>query len=88
MSTDTHSIPEAALAALRRGNKIEAIKLTREATSMGLKESKEAVETFLDTDTSGVSQAFKAAHPRAGSLALLVYVILATLAIYWFFFRD
>jgi hypothetical protein len=88
MSTDTHSIPEAAIAALRRGNKIEAIKLTREATSMGLKESKEAVETFLGADTSGVSQAFNAAHPKTGTVTLLIYVILVTLAIYWFFFRD
>ena len=38
--------------ALRRGNKIEAIKLHREATGLGLKESKDAIES-LETDLRG-----------------------------------
>lgn len=37
-------VPSAALEALRAGNKIEAIKLYREATGAGLKEAKEAIE--------------------------------------------
>ena len=36
--------PPAALDALNAGNKIEAIKLVREATGLGLKEAKDAVE--------------------------------------------
>ncbi|MBC8011630.1 MAG: ribosomal protein L7/L12 [Burkholderiales bacterium] len=38
--------------ALRGGNKIEAIKLYREATGLGLKESKDAVEA-LEADLRG-----------------------------------
>ena len=39
-------LPPAALAALDAGDKIQAIKLVREATGLGLKEAKEAVERF------------------------------------------
>lgn len=37
-------IPEEAKAALRQGNKIQAIKIVRELTGLGLAEAKEAVE--------------------------------------------
>jgi len=40
------TLPPAAIAALQRGDLIEAIKLTREATGLGLKESKNAVERY------------------------------------------
>jgi len=36
-----------AIAALQLGNKIEAIKLVREATGLGLKEAKDLVERYL-----------------------------------------
>jgi ribosomal protein L7/L12 len=45
-------LPAAAVDALGRGNRIEAIKIYREATGEGLRESKEAVE------------AYEAAHPE------------------------
>ncbi|MDP3701140.1 MAG: ribosomal protein L7/L12 [Hylemonella sp.] len=38
------ALPPAALAAMASGQKIEAIKLVREATGLGLKEAKDAVE--------------------------------------------
>ncbi|MET3494524.1 hypothetical protein [Variovorax boronicumulans] len=38
------ALPAAALAALARGNKIEAVRLTREATGLGLAESKHLVD--------------------------------------------
>lgn len=43
------ALPAAAVAALERGNKIEAIKITREARGIGLKESKETVEAYVAT---------------------------------------
>jgi len=43
---DTKIAPEA-IAAARRGNLIEAIKITRERTGIGLKEAKDAVEAQL-----------------------------------------
>jgi ribosomal protein L7/L12 len=43
-------LPEAAIAALDAGNKLEAIKIVREATGLGLKEAKEAVERYVPGD--------------------------------------
>ena len=88
MPSESRSLPEQAIAALRRGNKVEAIKLTRAATAMGLKESKDAVEAFLAGDETGVRQAFETARPQRSSLTLLVSLILVLLAIYWVFFRG
>lgn len=47
MRVDNVMLSKEAIAALERGRLIEAIKHTRAATGMGLKESKEAVETYL-----------------------------------------
>ncbi|MBN2009755.1 ribosomal protein L7/L12 [candidate division KSB1 bacterium] len=44
----TGELKQQLLSALRTGKKIEAIKIYREATGKGLKESKEAVEAFID----------------------------------------
>lgn len=44
MPTPYPDMPAAVKAALDRGQKIEAIKLLREATGLGLKEAKDAVE--------------------------------------------
>ncbi|MBK7207074.1 MAG: ribosomal protein L7/L12 [Elusimicrobia bacterium] len=45
----TQDLPAAALEALSRGQKIEAIKIVREARGLGLKESKDAVDQYLKT---------------------------------------
>lgn len=50
-------------AALRGGNKIEAIKLYRETTGLGLKESKDAVEALEDD----LREKFPDQFPPAGS---------------------
>jgi ribosomal protein L7/L12 len=44
MQPTHHTVPPEVLAAIDRGNKIEAIKLLRDATGLGLKEAKDAVE--------------------------------------------
>jgi ribosomal protein L7/L12 len=46
-----------AIEALQRGSKIDAIRLVREQTGLGLKEAKDAVE------------AYESSHPRAGNLS-------------------
>jgi hypothetical protein len=48
METDAHTppLPAEAVAALERGNKIEAIKLVRQAHGIGLKEAKDAVDAY------------------------------------------
>ena len=90
MEIEGSAIPEQAIAALRQGQKIEAIKLTREATSMGLKESKEAVEAYLDSNR-GVRESFDSAQTPlvSGSLlSLVTAAALITAAVWWVLFRD
>jgi len=82
-------IPADALAALKRGNKIEAIKLMRQSTGLGLKESKDAVEARLRADAA-LREAFQTAarDSATGSLPLLVFVIVVSVLLYWFVFRN
>jgi ribosomal protein L7/L12 len=56
-------VPVAAVAALHEGKLIDAIRLTRDATHLGLKESKEAVEHYLATNPMAREQ-FRAAARR------------------------
>jgi len=51
-------VPANAMAALARGETIEAIKLTRQATGLGLKEAKELVERAIESGSTGA-----ATHP-------------------------
>ena len=46
MPASSNPLPANVLAALQAGNKIEAIKLLREATGLGLKESKDAIDEY------------------------------------------
>lgn len=50
MNSQSPVIPEGAISALQNGRKIEAIKITRAETGMHLKESKEAVELYIESD--------------------------------------
>ena len=47
MTNDTNPLPENVVEALRQGQTIEAIKLLRLATGLGLKEAKDAVDAHL-----------------------------------------
>jgi len=68
------SFPPAALAALSAGDKIEAIKLVRAATGLGLKEAKDAVERFESGETPFLSPRARpldrGAFPLAAASAL------------------
>lgn len=46
------ALPEAAIAALRDGSVIEAIKIVREQTGLGLKEAKDAVDAHMAGSTA------------------------------------
>ncbi|MDG2991833.1 ribosomal protein L7/L12 [Candidatus Synechococcus calcipolaris G9] len=47
MNNQGDTLPIAAMMAAEKGNLIEAIKITRLKTGLGLKEAKDAVETYL-----------------------------------------
>jgi len=47
MKSNNASIPDAAIAAIKSGHTVEAIKLIREQTGLGLKEAKDLVDSYL-----------------------------------------
>jgi ribosomal protein L7/L12 len=57
MPTPDGTLPADVLDALRRGQHLEAIKLLREATGIGLKEAKEAVDAHLRGEPARASRA-------------------------------
>lgn len=81
-------LPDAAVSALEQGNKIEAIKLVREAHGLDLKDSKQRVEAFIATrpDLAGAF-AEKGARVRRIVLVIAVLSILEAIFLAWFFLR-
>lgn len=63
------TLPLAAIAALHRGHKVEAIKLVRAESGIDLKEAKQRVEQFLRTEPS-VAASFAEMQSRPGRVAL------------------
>lgn len=91
--TPASALPAAARAALQRGQVLEAIKLTREATGLGLKEAKDLVDAARTADGSvpGLASAGATFDPlhepgrvrSGGSRAALVVVVLLGLLLAW-----
>mgnify|MGYP002368757885 CR=1 FL=1 len=69
-------LPPAAAEALRRGNKIDAIKAVREATGMGLKESKDYVEAAVAADPALQAQ-YSASLPSSGGAGVAIALAVA-----------
>jgi len=86
MSSEKTSLPVAAIAALQEGNKIQAIKLTREAGGAGLKEAALLVDRHL-TANPGLKLQFEAAsrqqRRRSGSWITLAWLVLIVLLAMW-----
>lgn len=81
MENKDYKIPDTARAALERGNKIEAIKLSREAFNLGLQEAKELVESHLAAD-QGLNMRYLSESKKNSSGCLpLIAVILGLAAI-------
>lgn len=81
-------IPLNALASLHQGQFVEAIKHTREATGLGLKEAKEAVEGYL-ANHPGIEEQFRVAGGRTAShmerrMAVVAVVVAAVVGLLWF----
>jgi Ribosomal protein L7/L12 C-terminal domain len=56
------NLPATVIDALQKGNKIQAIKLYREATGVGLKDAKDFIEEIMATSTSHETTL----HPKKG----------------------
>jgi hypothetical protein len=81
-------IPHEALDALRAGQLIDAIKITREKTGLGLKESKDLVERYLKEhpQEQALIQEQLAQRSRGGiQIFILIFIILVILV--WFFYQ-
>jgi hypothetical protein len=73
-------VPAAAAEHLRKGRKIEAIKAVRQATGLGLKEAKDAVEAFIDR-SPGLRREYETAAASARGSLWLVLAILAVVGL-------
>ena len=88
--TPPSSLSQAAIAALWKGQMIEAIKVVRQEQNLGLKEAKDAVEAYLTTQPDLKKRmAMAQAEQKQGCVRwLVVVVILLALAAYWFWTRG
>ncbi|QUY37584.1 ribosomal protein L7/L12 [Acinetobacter junii] len=80
-------LPHEALIALRSGKLIDAIKITREKTGLGLKESKDLVDRYLDTHPN--EQVFiqeQLAQRSRSGIQFLVTVLFLIAMLVWFIF--
>lgn len=79
----------AAISALQRGNKIEAIKLVRQEQGLGLKEAKDVVEAYLEKQPA-LQASLAAAQSGSGRRALLWLALLLGIGVlvYLLVFRS
>jgi ribosomal protein L7/L12 len=81
-------LPASVLSAIQSGNKIEAIKLLREQTGLGLKEAKDAVEA-MTMPKPGVTRHFPTVEkPASGSTIRWLLVVAALGFAGYYFFKS
>jgi hypothetical protein len=76
-------LPANAIEHLRHGRKIEAIKIVREATGLGLKEAKDAVEAYVRRNPMLAEQYANARGGTSGPL-LFVALVVGLAVLGWF----
>jgi len=87
MAERTESLPPEAIAALQRGNKIEAIKLVRAAQKLDLKDAKDKVDDYVKNDPV-LQQKFASAQAETkGNLIRWLIIIAVAILGYYFFAR-
>lgn len=81
-------LPQEALQALRSGQLIEAIKITREKTGLGLKESKDLVDQYLNDHPNEQSHLQEQLAQRSrGGLKFAVFMFLLITVIAWMIWK-
>lgn len=78
-----HSLSAEALAALRRGDKLEAIRSVRAELGVGLKEAKEAVDAYVDGHPELASELAAARRESNGRALWWIAAIAAFVALAW-----
>jgi ribosomal protein L7/L12 len=86
MENATRQLSGAAIAALERGSKIDAIKSVREERGIGLKDAKDVVEEFLagNPEVQGRLNAASLEGAKGSLRWLLLVAAIATAVILWF----
>ena len=92
------AVPSAALTALAKGNKVEAVRLTREATGLGLAEAKQLVENHQNPAAgdfghlpSGIPtnpMAEPGRVPQGGFKLLPIVVAVLVVVLAWLYFAK
>ena len=84
-----HALSTAAISALYQGNKIEAIKLTRQERGLGLKEAKDAVDDYvLGHPALQSSLADAQAQTKRSALLWIAALIVVALLVYQFLVKK
>lgn len=87
MAGQSEELPAAAIEALRKGHKIDAIKILRQEWRLGLKEAKDAVDTYLEARPALASQFQEASTGTKRLLIWLLVLLTASLLLYRFIHR-
>ena len=82
MAGESRELPAAAIEALTKGHKIEAIKIVRQEWGLGLKEAKDAVDAYVKTRPDLASQFQEAGNNR---LWLWLLVVLTAILLFYRF---
>ena len=83
MAGFNEDLPPQVVAALERGQKIEAIKLLRELRGIGLKEAKDVVDDYVpERRAGGVSVVQSGRH---GGIFWLLSLVVLGVAVTWLF---
>ncbi|EOR08764.1 hypothetical protein [Acinetobacter genomosp. 15BJ] len=79
------TIPAEALTMLRAGQLIDAIKITREKTGLGLKESKDLIDQYLQDHPQEQAQIqAQLAQRSRGGIKVFILILLILAAVIWF----
>jgi ribosomal protein L7/L12 len=81
------SLPAHVVAALQRGQKIEAIRLLREATGLGLKEAKDVVES-AQGGSAGEARRAPGEVPRSRATAWVLACLAVAGGLAYYFLRS
>jgi ribosomal protein L7/L12 len=84
MAERSEALPPEAIDALQRGNKIEAIKLVRDASKLDLKDAKDRIDDYVKNDPV-LQQKFASAQAETTG-SLIRWLILIAVAILGYFF--
>lgn len=77
-------LPPAVVGAMRRGQKLEAIKLLREQRGIGLKEAKDIIDTHMDLNEAyrGMGMESRSGKGGSGNGIRFVFAIAGAVMIY------